>query len=262
LTVAPAPKLPRAARWELADQLASNRPVDVQDGPVVAGRTFYARYVKRLVDIVVAAIAIVVTTPLNLVFAVVTLIDVGRPVLFRQTRIGRDGEAFTIVKFRNMRIELDENGDLAPPEQRVTRWGKFMRAASLDELLSFWLVLTGRMSLIGPRPLVPEYTPRMSPRHASRLRVRPGLECPPRTIRDHDRSWQEQFEDDVWYVQHVSFLTDCLLAWRLVQLTLDPRHASARANVARTSFMGYDAAGRAVDFDDLFAGPAAGRSGV
>ena len=185
-------------------------------------------------------VALVVTLPFNLIIGIITMFDVGFPIFFKQTRTGKDGKEFTIIKFRNMRNTCDERGELLPPEQRVTTFGKFVRKTSLDELLNFWSVFKGDMSIIGPRPLVPEYTHRYNDRHRMRLTVRPGLECPPRTIGHHVWTWQEQFENDIWYVENVSFKTDCVMIINLIKYTLNKKDATARAIVQRNSFIGYD----------------------
>ena len=246
-------ELTRDQRWAIAGRLASDRlpAVNAVSAPVVPSRTLYARYVKRAVDVAVSAAALIVTAPINVIAAILTLRDVGHPVLFKQARVGRGGREFTLVKFRNMTDERDARGELLPPSERVTRFGKFMRRTSLDELLNFWSVLKGDMSLIGPRPLVPEYTGRYSDRHRMRLAVRPGLECPPRRPSDHPWTWQEQFENDVWYVEHVSFRTDCMMFKKLLQFALDKKNSSARAAATRGPFMGYSPDGRAIGLGEV-----------
>ena len=156
-----------------------------------------------------------------------------------------------LIKFRNMRNTTDEKGELLPPAQRVTKFGKFVRKTSLDELLNFWSILKGDMSLIGPRPLVPEYTHRYNKRHKQRLAVRPGLECPPRELNNRVWTWQEQFENDVWYVENVSFLTDCKMIVNLIRFALDRKSANARAMAERGTFMGYDLDGIAINLDGV-----------
>lgn len=245
--------LTKAQRWAVADKLAEDRlpMVNAMSKEVHPSNTLYARYGKRVLDVVISAAALIVTAPINAVAAVMTLKDVGRPIMFKQERIGKDGKPFVIVKFRNMTNETDENGDLLPPEQRVTKFGHFMRKTSLDELLNFWSIFKGDMSIIGPRPLVPEYTDRYSDRHKMRLAVRPGLECPPRDIGTHVWTWQEQFENDVWYVEHVSFKTDCMMFVNLVRFAFDKKSAEARAMAKRGIFMGYDENGQAINLEQV-----------
>lgn len=246
-------ELTKKQRWEVADLLASERLPHLNKSleDVNPSRTLYARFGKRLFDIVLSAFALVVTLPINLVIGVATYLDLGRPLFFKQERVGRDGATFTIVKFRNMRETRDERGELLPPSERVTKLGVFLRKTSLDELLNFWSVLKGDMSIIGPRPLVPEYTHRYNKRHRMRLAVRPGLECPPRHLGGHVWTWQEQFDNDVWYVEHLSFRTDCLMVINLVRFALDKRSAQARATAKRGTFMGYDEAGHAINLDGV-----------
>ena len=245
--------LTKAQRWEIADKLAAERLpiVNSLSKHVSPSRTLYARFVKRGIDLVVSAMALIITLPINAVAAVVTLKDVGMPILFKQRRVGKDGEEFTLVKFRNMTNECDERGELLPASQRVTAFGKLMRKTSLDELLNFWSIFKGDMSLIGPRPLVPEYTHRYSDRHKMRLAVKPGLECPPRKLGDRPWTWQEQFENDVWYVENLSFKTDCLMVLNLFKFAFDKKSSSMRAGVQRGSFIGYDFEGHAISLEQL-----------
>lgn len=246
-------QLTKAMRWKIADQLAEDRLEIVNQlcPEVQVKNTFYTRYIKRIIDIIVSVLALTITLPINLIICIVTIFDVGKPIFFKQERIGKDGKLFQIVKFRNMRDTRDEHGDLLPPSERVTNFGRFVRKTSLDELLNFWSILKGDMSLIGPRPLLPEHYKRFSNRHRQRFSVRPGLECPPRQIGDHVWTWQEQFENDVWYVEHVSFITDCKMLVNLVRFALDKKSTNARANTTRGIFMGYDLNGTAITLDQV-----------
>lgn len=214
---------------------------------VEPANSLYGTYGKRILDIVIALIALILTLPINAIIAIVTLFDVGSPVFFKQERVGRNANTFTIVKFRNMRNEYDPRGDLLPAELRVTTWGKFVRKTSLDELLNFWSILKGDMSLIGPRPLPAVYLDRYSERHRARLAVKPGLECPPREPPNQVWTWNDQLENDVWYVENVSFKTDCLMLANLVRFAFDSESAGARAVASRGSFMGYNMDGIAIN---------------
>lgn len=246
-------QLTKAQRWTIADALAAERLPIIDAGlkEVHPSDTFYARHGKRLVDIAVSGAALIVTAPINLVLAGATFLDVGKPIMFAQERVGKDGQLFKIYKFRNMTNETDENGELLPAAQRVTKWGHFVRKTSLDELLNFWSVFKGDMSIIGPRPLVPEYTHRYNKRHRARLCVRPGLECPPKDIGGHVWTWQEQFDNDIWYVENISFATDFRMLINLVHFAFNRKSADARASVKRSSFMGYNEKGVAISVDDL-----------
>lgn len=246
--------LTKVQRWQLADYLAETRLDDINKKvkEVVPANNVYSKYIKRFIDIVVSILVLIVTSPINLVILIITAVTLGRPIFFKQERIGKDCKPFNIVKFRNMTNETDENGELLPPSQRVTKCGKFLRKTSLDELLNFWSILKGDMSLIGPRPLVPEYTHRYNKRHKQRLAVRPGLECPPRTLSGHMWTWEEQLENDVWYVENLSFITDCKMVVNLVKFALDSKSSKARAFAQRGSFFGYDInSGKAIAFEDV-----------
>lgn len=215
--------------------------------PVTPSQTIYARYGKRAVDIVLALPALVLTAPINMVCALLTLVDVGVPILFRQERVGKDGKPFEIIKFRNMTNETDCDGNLLPPSQRTTKFGKIMRRTSLDELLNFWSILKGDMSIIGPRPLPPIYDSFLSNRHKCRQLVRPGLECP--SVRPPYRhvTWEEQFENDVWYVENLSLATDIKMFIALVRTMLDRKGTAVRAGATRGSFVGYNMDGTSIN---------------
>ena len=241
-------------RWSLADYLAKeNLPkVNTICINVTPKNGIYAKYIKRFIDIVVSLIGILLTLPVNIIIGIITYFDVGKPLFFRQTRIGKNGIPFEIVKFRNMKDTRDERGELLPASQRVTKFGRFVRKTSLDELLNFWYVLKGDMSIIGPRPLLNEYVSRYSDRHKARLAVRPGLECPPRELNKPVRSWNDQFENDVWYVENVSFKTDIIMCIRLIQFAFDRKNTEARSSVSgKGIFMGYNEQGKAINLDEI-----------
>ena len=208
------------------------RPVKVKD-------TFYTRYGKRFIDIIIAMFALTIAFPINLVIAIITYFDVGRPILFKQTRMGRDNRRFTIYKFRNMTNATDANGKLLPPSERVTKWGKFVRKTSLDELLNFVPVLTGSMSIIGPRPLPDNYIERLSERHKMVYAMRPGLECPPIHKIDHALNWQDRFENYVWYVENCSFWIDVKLMFRVLEVAFDHKSTAIRSTASNGGILGY-----------------------
>lgn len=170
-------------------------------------RSFYTVVVKRLLDIVFSLMAIIVFSPLFIVITVLELAFHGSPVLFAQERPGYRGRIFKLYKFRSMDDRKDENGRLLPGEERVTGLGRFLRRFSLDELPELFCILKGDMSIIGPRPLLVRYLSLYSKRHRCRHAVKPGLACmslkPLKTW-----SWNDQFENDIWYVEHCSFAVD------------------------------------------------------
>jgi lipopolysaccharide/colanic/teichoic acid biosynthesis glycosyltransferase len=163
---------------------------------------------KRCFDIFVALMALVLLAPLLLVLAACVLVCIGRPVLFTQVRPGAFGKPFRLVKFRTMSNVRDASGALLPDAMRMTRFGTFLRASSLDELPELWNVLTGAMSVVGPRPLLIEYLPLYTSQQARRHEVRPGITGWAQINGRNALSWEERFALDVWYVDNRSFLLD------------------------------------------------------
>jgi lipopolysaccharide/colanic/teichoic acid biosynthesis glycosyltransferase len=171
---------------------------------------------KRLLDIVVAGTMILLLSPVLLLLGLLIRIQLGSPVLFRQARGGQFGQPFTLIKFRSMRDAVDANGSPLPDDQRLTKFGLFLREASLDELPSLWNVLKGEMSLVGPRPLVAEYLPLYNDKQRRRHDVRPGVTGWAQVNGRNNVSWDRKFELDVWYVENCSFLLDM----KIIGLTL------------------------------------------
>ncbi len=238
----------------LAEQIARENLPKVNDGFVEfeIPDTFYTRYGKRALDIVISALALIVFSPIILVVLIATYFDVGKPILFKQERIGKDGRVFTLVKPRNMTNERDENGILLPAPERITKWGRFVRKYSLDELLNFWSILKGDMSIIGPRPLNAFYAARFSKRHNMRHKVRPGLECPLHDPSMGAMTWDNRFENDVWYVQNISFRTDIKMLFLLFRDTLWGRDRCSRADAdVGGDFMGYTENGQVMTSEDV-----------
>ncbi|MDO7874058.1 sugar transferase [Hymenobacter sp. ASUV-10] len=181
---------------------------------------------KRLFDFTAAALGLLLLAPVLLTTAVVAWLGGLRPVLFRQRRAGRHGRLFDIVKFRSMTQQRDAAGQLLPDEQRLTTLGRSLRRSSLDELPQLWNVLRGELSLIGPRPLLPEYLPLYSPAQAVRHEVRPGITGWAQVHGRNALSWEEKFRLDAWYVAHRGWALDLRILW----LTL--RHVLAREQPA------------------------------
>lgn len=171
-------------------------------------RGIYARCGKAAFDRIVALVGLVLFGPLLMLVAAVVLVALGRPVLFRQRRPGLDGELFTLVKFRTMRESSPGTDPLSTDEVRLTRVGRILRASSLDELPELWNVLMGHMSLVGPRPLLPEYLSRYSTEQKRRHDVRPGITGLAQVSGRNAQTWRERFALDLWYVDHLSFSLD------------------------------------------------------
>ncbi len=163
---------------------------------------------KRLLDIIIASIALILLSPLYAYVAYKVKKNLGSPVLFRQVRPGLNGKPFEMIKFRTMKDATDKEGNALPDSERLTDFGKKLRASSLDELPELWNVLKGDMSLVGPRPLLMEYLPLYNAEQAKRHNVRPGVTGYAQVNGRNSLSWKERFEMDVWYVNNHSLLLD------------------------------------------------------
>ncbi|WP_375765473.1 sugar transferase [Archangium gephyra] len=173
-------------------------------------------FLKKCIDRLTAAVGLVIFSPVMAATAVGVWATMGRPIFFRQVRPGRGGRTFQLVKFRTMREATDAQGNVLPDAQRLTRTGKFLRAASLDELPQLWNVLRGDMSLVGPRPLLVEYLPRYSAEQARRHDVLPGITGWAQVNGRNALGWKERFQHDVWYVDNWSLVLDA----KILGLTL------------------------------------------
>lgn len=169
--------------------------------------------IKRVFDVAVSLVLVVVLIPVFLLIVITIWISMGSPVLFRQERAGYKGRPFTMLKFRTMTDARDANGRLLPNEMRITRLGRFLRCSSLDELPELLNVLKGDMSLVGPRPLHTRYTPRYTAEQARRLDMKPGITGLAQVSGRNLLSWEEKFELDVQYVDSWSFWLDLRIIW-------------------------------------------------
>ena len=170
--------------------------------------SFYERYIKRLMDIVLSGGALLVLSPVLAATAILVRTKLGSPVIFCQERPGKDEKIFKLYKFRSMTDARDENGELLSDDIRLTKFGKLLRSTSLDELPELWNILKGDMSIVGPRPLLVKYLPLYNEEQHHRHDVRPGLTGWAQIHGRNAISWEEKFEMDVWYVEHLSFGVD------------------------------------------------------
>lgn len=181
---------------------------------------------------------LLVLSPVMLVTAVLVKKNLGSPVIFCQPRPGRDGKVFNLYKFRTMKDARDANGTLLPDEERLTSFGKALRATSMDELPELWNILKGDMSLVGPRPLLVQYLPRYNDEQRRRHDVRPGLTGWAQVNGRNNISWEEKFQHDVWYVDHVSLLLDARILMMTVGKILRREGISAEGSATMEEFMG------------------------
>ncbi len=193
---------------------------------------------KRLLDITLSCIAIIILSPIMLIAALVVFFNLGSPILFRQTRAGLNGKSFTVLKFRTMLDASGADGKPLPDEKRLTPTGRALRASSLDELPQFFNVLVGDMSLVGPRPLPVAYLPRYSPRQARRHEVKPGITGWAQVNGRNDLSWEEKFDLDVWYVDNWSLALDLRILVMTVIKAFRREGISAEGCATMPEFMG------------------------
>jgi lipopolysaccharide/colanic/teichoic acid biosynthesis glycosyltransferase len=193
---------------------------------------------KRLFDLLLSLGGLVVLSMPLLLLWVLVHRKLGSPVLFRQVRPGLHGRPFMMVKFRTMTDERGADGELLPDAQRLTAFGRFLRASSLDELPELWNVLRGEMSLVGPRPLLMEYLPLYSPEQARRHEVRPGITGWAQVNGRNALSWEERFKLDIWYVDHRSLWLDLRILWLTVRKVIVREGISAQGEATMPRFTG------------------------
>lgn len=193
---------------------------------------------KRAFDIAASTSALVVLSPVLAITAYKVKKELGSPVLFRQTRPGLHGKPFEMIKFRTMKEATDKEGNALPDSERLTEFGKKLRASSLDELPELWNVLKGDMSLVGPRPLLMEYLPLYSPEQAKRHNVRPGVTGYAQVNGRNSLSWEDKFKLDTWYVEHQSLWLDMKILLKTVKKVIIKDGISAEGEATMTKFTG------------------------
>lgn len=202
------------------------------------------KIIKRLIDIIVAFIGIVVLSPVFIVLYFVVKSKLGTPVLFKQERPGLYGEIFTMYKFRSMTDETDEHGELLPDEIRLTKFGKLLRKTSLDELPELFNILKGDMSLVGPRPLLVRYLERYTPEQARRHEVKPGLTGWAQINGRNAISWEEKFALDVWYVDNWSLWLDIKIFFMTFAKVFKSEGISSDTSATMEEFMGSESSSK------------------
>ena len=198
----------------------------------------YEKYFKRPLDCVLSAGALVVLSPVMGVTAILVKKKLGSPVLFKQDRPGKEGRVFKLYKFRSMTDERDENGKLLPDEVRLTAFGKKLRSTSLDELPELFNIIKGDMAVVGPRPLLVQYLNRYNEHQARRHEVRPGFTGLAQVHGRNAITWEEKFNRDVQYVDHITFLGDWKIIIKTVATVLKREGINATDDVTMPEFMG------------------------
>lgn len=199
---------------------------------------FYEKYIKRPQDFCCALLALIVLSPVLLVTAVLVRCKLGSPVIFKQERPGKDGKIFKLYKFRSMTDERDEHGRLLPDEVRLTSFGKKLRSTSLDELPELLNILNGSMSVVGPRPLLTQYLPLYNAHQARRHEVRPGFTGYAQVNGRNAITWEDKFDKDVYYVDHITFRGDWKIILKTVKTVLCREGISSETAATMEPFRG------------------------
>ncbi|OAL82337.1 sugar transferase [Acinetobacter sp. SFA] len=194
--------------------------------------------IKRLLDIIIASIALILLSPLYAFVAYKVKKNLGSPVIFRQVRPGLHGKPFEMIKFRTMKDAVDEQGNPLPDSERLTPFGQMLRSTSLDEMPELWNVIKGDMSIVGPRPLLMEYLPLYSPEQAKRHNVRPGMTGHAQVNGRNAIGWEEKFKLDTWYVENQSIWLDFKIMFKTVHKVLAKDDISAEGEATMTRFTG------------------------
>lgn len=197
----------------------------------------YKKYIKRILDIILSLIAIIITLPIFLIVGILILIFIGQPAIFRQKRPGKNEKIFTMYKFRTMTNKKDEDGNLLPDELRLTKLGKFLRKTSLDEIPEFINILKGDMSFVGPRPLLVEYLPYYAKEEHHRHDVRPGLTGLAQVSGRNLLNWNDKFQKDLEYVNNITFINDLKIAFKTILIVLKKEGINSKKTVTMTSLI-------------------------
>ena len=198
----------------------------------------YAKHIKRILDVILSLIALIILSPVLLIVAVLVRIKLGSPIIFKQQRPGKNEKIFTLYKFRTMTDKKDENGNLLPDNERLTKFGNFLRSTSLDELPELFNILKGDMSIVGPRPLLVEYLSLYNEKQKHRHDVRPGLTGLAQINGRNTSSWEKKFEDDIKYINKVTLVADIRIILKTVGKVLKREGISQENSVTMEKFQG------------------------
>ena len=199
-------------------------------------RNLYSKVGKRIFDIFLALFLFIFMSPIFVIVGFLIFIFMGRPIIFKQERPGLNGKLFTIFKFRTMNNSSDENGVLAQDSERITYLGKVLRSSSIDELPEIWNILTGKMSFVGPRPLLVEYLDIYSAQQSRRHEVKPGLTGWAQVNGRNNISWEDKFNLDIWYVGNVSFMLDLKILLKTITYIIKKEGVTSKNHVTSPKF--------------------------
>ena len=199
---------------------------------------FYEKFIKVPQDVFLAAVALLILSPVLFVVAILIRVKLGSPVIFKQERAGKNGKPYYMYKFRSMADLRDENGELLPDEQRLGKFGKLLRSTSLDELPSLWNVVRCEVGLVGPRSLYLRYNERYNEQQARRLEVRPGITGLAQINGRNAISWEKKFEYDVEYVDNITFIGDWKIMFKTVGKVFKREGITSATSVTMEEFMG------------------------
>lgn len=180
----------------------------------------YAKYIKRTLDLILSLMALIVLMPLMIIIGILVRINLGSPIIFKQKRPGKNEKIFTLYKFRTMTDKRDIDGNLLPDEYRLTKFGKFLRSTSLDELPELINIIKGDMAIVGPRPLLVEYLPYYTEEEKHRYDVRPGLTGLAQVNGRNEISWEEKLKYDTEYIKEISFYSDLKIIFKTIKKTI------------------------------------------
>lgn len=198
----------------------------------------YEKYIKRPQDFLCSLLAIIILSPVMLIVAIFVRTKLGSPIIFKQQRPGKDAKIFNLYKFRTMTDEKDKNGELLPDEERLTKFGKMLRATSLDELPELFNILLGHMSVVGPRPLLVRYLDRYNEHQKRRHEVRPGFTGLAQVNGRNAISWEEKFDYDVKYVDNITFLGDWKIIFKTIVVVFKRNGISSETSATMEEFKG------------------------
>ncbi len=199
----------------------------------------YRKYTKRIVDIILALVGLIVLSPVFLQIALLIKINFGYPIIFKQERPGLKGKIFTLYKFRTMTDERDSQGELLPDRERLSDFGRLLRSTSLDELPELWNIILGDMGIVGPRPLLVQYLPLYNDHQKKRHNVRPGLTGLAQISGRNELDWERRFEMDVYYVENLSFIMDIKIFIETLKMVILRKGISSVSSDTMDKYQGY-----------------------